>query len=306
MLTIGEIAFIILTLAMVSGFIKKWKLHEYLSLLAVFSFILHVYQNPTSSTECFLVFIFLALTVVTGLKRFKIKKRLRLHIIFSVITFVIVIIHIFPLIWPSKAPALYEEGMKLPEPILKGEMTVEETMLNRRSIRNYLDEDLTLEQLSQLLWAAQGITSEWGGRTAPSAGATYPLEVYVLVRKVDGLEKGIYHYNPGDHSLNSIKSGDYSNQLMRVAVNQEWIRDGSINIIITADFSRTTSTYGERGNRYVYLEAGHSAQNIYLQTAALNLGCVVVGAFDDEGVGNVLSLPENHKPIYLIPVGHPS
>lgn len=307
MLTIGEIAFILLIPTMVTGFMKKRReLHKYLSLLAVFSFLLHVYQNPTSSTQCFLIFIFLFLTVITGFKSFKIKKREELHMIFSVITFIIVIIHVFPLIWSSKAPIIYEEGMKLPEPILKGEMTVEETMLKRRSIRNYLDKDLTLEQLSQLLWAAQGITSEWGGRTAPSAGATYPLEIYVLVRRVEGLEKGIYHYNPGDHSLNSIKYGDYSDDLTREGVSQEWIGEGSINIIMTADFSRTTSTYGERGIRYVYLEAGHSAQNIYLQTTALNLGCVVVGAFNDEGVRNVLSLPEEHKPIYLIPVGYPS
>jgi SagB-type dehydrogenase family enzyme len=163
-----------------------------------------------------------------------------------------------------------------------------------------------LEQLSQILWAAQGITGERGKRAAPSAGMTYPLELYVLVRRVEGLGKGVYRYNPQDHSLELVKSGDYSDKLMRAAVNQEWVKDGSINIIITADFWRTTSTYGERGRRYVYLEAGHAAQNIYLQVTALRLGCVVIGAFSDEDVKNVLSLPENHKPIYLIPVGYPS
>jgi len=307
MLTLGQITFIILVPTIITGFIKRGReLHKYLSLLTVFSFLLHLMQNPASSIQCLLIIIFLLLTVVTGFKSFKIKKRLQYHLIFSVITLIIVIIHVFPLIWPSKAPLVQEGEITLPKPILKGEMTVEETMQKRRSIRDYLDKDLTLEQLSQLLWAAQGITSEWGGRTAPSAGALYPLEVYILVRRVEGLEKGIYHYNPADHSLNLIKSGNYSDDLTREGVSQEWVGSGSINIVMAADFSRTTSTYGERGNRYVYLEAGHAAQNIYLQTTALDLGCVVIGAFNDEGVKNVLSLPENHKPIYLIPVGYPS
>ncbi len=303
---LGRITFILLILTIITGFTKRKKLHENFALLGFFSFLVHLIQNLSFSLECILIIIFFSLTFVTGLKKLKIKNKLKLHKLFAIIVFLLVLIHLFPIFFPIKPPKISGEGIKLPEPRLKGEMTVEETMLKRRSIRNFLDEDLSLEHLSQLLWAAQGITSEWGGRTAPSAGATYPLEVYVLVRRVEGLESGIYHYNPESHTLNSIKSGDYSNELMRAALSQEWVRDGSINLVITADFSRTMSRYGERGRRYVYLEAGHSAQNIYLQATALELGGVVVGAFNDKGVQDVLSIPENHEPIYVIPIGIPS
>jgi SagB-type dehydrogenase family enzyme len=245
---------------------------------------------------------------MTGFKGFRIKKRRELHGIFAMITFILVLVHVLPFILPSKVliPEGTAEGkIKLPEPRLKGEMSLEEAILKRRSIRDYEDEDLSLEQLSQILWAAQGITGEGGKRAAPSAGMTYPLELYVLVRKVEGVEKGVYHYNPQDHSLELVKPGDYSDELMRAAINQRWVRDGSVNIIVTADFWRTMSTYGERGRRYVYLEAGHAAQNVYLQVTALRLGCVVIGAFSDEEVKSVLSLPQNHEPIYVIPIGHP-
>jgi len=305
MLTIGQAAFIVLVLAMITGFLKKKKIHEYFSLLTVFSFLLHLSQKTILSTQCFLISIFLCLTVLTGLKNFKIKKKMKLHIIFSVITLIIVVIHLFPILIPSKVPVVDGGEIKLPEPRLGSETSLEEAILNRRSIRSYKDEDLSLEELSQILWAAQGITSEGGKRAAPSAGMTYPLELYVLVRRVEGLDPGIYQYVPQGHSLNTIKSVEDFDELVQGAVNQE-LKRGGFNIIMTADFSRTTSVYGERGIGYVYLEAGHAAQNIYLQATSLNLGCVVVGAFDDENVKSVLSLPENHKPIYIIPVGIPS
>ena len=305
MLTIGQAGFIVLILAIVSGIMKKKKMHEYFSLLTVFSFLLHFLQKQAFSTQCFLIIIFLFLTTVTGLRRFKIKKKMKLHIIFSVITIIIVIIHVFPIILPSETTVTQEGEIELPEPRLESETSLEEAILKRRSIRSYKDEDMTLEQLSQILWSAQGVTSESGKRTAPSAGMTYPLELYVLVRRVESLTPAIDQYIPEDHSLNTIKTADNFNQLIQGAVNQE-VGRGSINIVISADFSRTTSTYGERGKSFVYLEAGHAAQNIYLQVAALDLGCVVVGAFDEENVKSVLSLPKEHEPIYIIPVGYPS
>lgn len=302
---IERILLILLVLTVISGFLKKKKLHEYLLILTIFSTLLHVLQNPSFSIDCFIVLIFLGLAFLTGLN-IKTKNRLKLHTILGVIALIVVLYHVIPYFYQAKVPAVTEAGIKLPEPRMKGEMSVEEAILKRRSIRNFQDKAISLEQLSQLLWAAQGITDETGKRTVPSAGMTYPLEIYMLVRKVNDVNPGVYQYIPNGHSLKSIKSGDYSSELMKASLNQQSIKDGSINIIITADFSRTTSTYGERGNRYVYLEAGHCAQNIYLQATSLDLGGVVVGAFNDESVQDALSIPENHKPIYLIPIGYPS
>jgi SagB-type dehydrogenase family enzyme len=193
--------------------------------------------------------------------------------------------------------------IKLPDPVLKGSVSVEEAISKRRSIREYRDEPLRLEELGQLLWAAQGITSPKGFRAAPSAGATYPLEIYVSVKErgVIGLPAGIYHYDPFDHSLTLIKEGDHSLEIYRASLNQEWVKEAPICIIIAADFSRTTSRYGARGERYVYMEAGHVGQNIYLQATALDLGTVAVGAFYDDQLRSIIGCEE--APIYIFPVG---
>ncbi len=197
-----------------------------------------------------------------------------------------------------------ERVIALPEPSLIGEMSVEEAIYRRRSVRVYLREPLTLKELGQLLWAAQGITlPEKGFRAAPSAGATYPLVLYVSVRGggVRGLAPGIYLYEPMGHRLYLVKTGDFSEELARAALDQSWVRDAPVCIVITANFERTTSVYGERGVRYVYMEAGHVGQNIYLQATALGLGTVAVGAFYDEEVRRILGCPED--PLYIFPVG---
>ncbi|ACB07692.1 SagB/ThcOx family dehydrogenase [Candidatus Korarchaeum cryptofilum] len=193
--------------------------------------------------------------------------------------------------------------IKLPDPVLKGSISVEEAISKRRSVREYKDEPLRLEELGQLLWAAQGITSPKGFRAAPSAGATYPLEIYVSVKErgVIGLPAGIYHYDPFDHSLTLIKEGDHSLEIYRASLNQEWVKEAPICIIIAADFSRTTSRYGARGERYVYMEAGHVGQNIYLQATVLDLGTVAVGAFYDDQLRSIIGCEE--APIYIFPVG---
>ena len=196
------------------------------------------------------------------------------------------------------------EEVMLPEPKLKGDMSVEEAIAKRRSIRHYKDKPLTLEQLSQLLWAAQGITDEKRKfRAAPSAGATYPFEIYVVVGNVKGLKPGIYHYNPFKHSLTLIKEGDYRKQLQAAALNQQWVGKAAVNIVLVAFYERTTRYYGERGYRYVYMEAGHIGQNIYLQATALGLGTVAVGAFHDEEVAEILGT--GGDPVYIFPVGVP-
>ena len=196
----------------------------------------------------------------------------------------------------------------LPYPRIKGNISLEEALSMRRSIREYKDIPLTLEQLSQLLWAAQGINEvHYGFRTAPSAGATYPLEVYVVVSPngVKGLPAGIYHYNVHRHSLIVMKLGDFRKALTDAALGQTWVYKAPINVVITAIYERTTIRYGERGIRYVHMEVGHVGQNIYLQAVALGLGTVVIGAFHDNVVQEIIGVPKNEHPLYIIPVGVP-
>ncbi|AXI25581.1 nitroreductase [Methanofervidicoccus sp. A16] len=195
--------------------------------------------------------------------------------------------------------------MFLPEPRIYREMSVEEAIFKRRSIREYSEEPLRLEDLSQILWAAQGVTNpNRMFRSAPSAGATYPLEIYVVVKEVEGLEPGVYRYIPIDHSLKLIREGDHSYHLYRACINQKWVLDAKANLIITAVYERTTSIYGERGIRYVHMEAGHVGQNIYLQSTALGVGTVAVGAFYDEYVEEVVGCGPEERALYVFPLGY--
>jgi SagB-type dehydrogenase family enzyme len=192
-------------------------------------------------------------------------------------------------------------NMKLPKPRYKSAMSVEEAILKRRSIRFYQDEALTLEEVSQLLWAAQGQTADWGGRTVPSAGATYPLEIYLVVGNVKGLEHGIYHYISDKHELEKLSNKDVREEIAAAAWRQEFIEKAPIDIIIAANYERTTKQYSRRGIRYVDSEVGHCGQNIYLQCEALGLGTVAIGAFQDGLVINILGIKE--EPVYIMPVG---
>jgi len=153
------------------------------------------------------------------------------------------------------------------------------------------------------LWAAQGITDPRGLRTAPSAGALYPLEVYVVAGDVVDLSAGVYKYDPHNHELLKVLADDIRAELARAALNQAWVKEAAINIVFTAVYERTTVKYGERGVRYVHIEAGHAAQNLCLQATAMDLGIVTVGAFHDEQVKEVLNLPDDEQPLYIIPVG---
>ncbi|HID17861.1 TPA: SagB/ThcOx family dehydrogenase [Candidatus Bathyarchaeota archaeon] len=185
-------------------------------------------------------------------------------------------------------------------------MSVEEAIAKRRSIRRYSKEPLTLQELARILWAAQGITDpKTGFRAAPSAGATYPLEVYVALGDggVAGLEAGIYRYDSLRHKLELCIKGDYRGELASAALEQSWVRSAPVDIVIAAVYERTTRRYGNRGIRYVHMEVGHVGENIYLQATALGLGTVVVGAFDDARVQKILKLPKDQKPLYIIPIG---
>lgn len=188
----------------------------------------------------------------------------------------------------------------LPEPKRRGMMSVEEAIAKRRSIREYLDERLKIEELSQLLWSAQGVNDS-GRRTSPSAGATYPFEIFVLVKNVEGLEKGIFHYDPLEHAIRVVREGDLSKDLQRACLNQRWVGDASANLILVAHYERTTRHYEERGIRYVHMEAGHIGENIYLQATALNLGTVAIGAFYEREVAKIIGT--GGTPLYIFPIG---
>lgn len=195
------------------------------------------------------------------------------------------------------------ETIKLSEPRYVSNTSVEKALFERRSIRSYEDEPLTLRDLSQLLWAAQGITDPRGFRTAPSAGALYPLELYVAAGNVTDLPDGVYKYKPYEHELVKIAEGDKRIELFRAALGQGSIRDGAAVIIFSAVYERTTVKYGERGIRYVHIEVGHAAQNVYLQAVSFNLGTVIVGAFYDDEVKKIMGMRENEEPLCLMPVG---
>jgi SagB-type dehydrogenase family enzyme len=194
--------------------------------------------------------------------------------------------------------------ISLPAPRDTG-TTLEEALRRRRSVRQYGDRPLLLDEVGQLLWACQGVTDRRGFRTAPSAGALYPLEVYVAVGQVQGLSPGVYRYLPENHSLSCLRLGDVRQELSEVALRQPWVAEGAAVFVIAADYSRTTARYGQRGVRYVHIEVGHAAQNLLLQVVALGLAAVPVGAFNDDAVREVLGLPREQEVLYLIPVGEP-
>ncbi len=193
------------------------------------------------------------------------------------------------------------EEIKLPAAQLTGSVSLEKALSARRSVRDYKDSALRLSEVAQLLWAAQGITADWGGRTAPSADATYPLEIYAVVGDVEGLKPGVYHYISGSHSLKKTVEGDLREQLSASALGQRCVAEAPVTVVVTAVFDRTTRRYGERGIRYVHMEVGHVGQNVCLQAKTLGLSTVMIGAFRDEAVKGVLKLKE--APLYLIPVG---
>ncbi len=204
---------------------------------------------------------------------------------------------------PTTPTAMNGNMLKLPPPLFESETSVEEALLTRRSIREYSDESLTLAEISQLLWAAQGITHPAGLRTAPSAGGLYPLEIYLLAGNVAELPAGIYHYKPESHELILIAEGDQRQALCQAALGQSAVQDAAAIIVISAVYERTTVKYGERGVSYVHMEVGSVAQNIYLQAVSLNLGTVFIGAFHDNEVKKVLQMGKDEQPLGLLPVG---
>ena len=200
------------------------------------------------------------------------------------------------------AAKLNAADIVLPKPKLKGTMSIEEALSRRRSVRKYAKGPLTLEQVSQLLWACQGITNKEGYRTSPSAGATFPIEMYIAIGDVEGVEPGLYQYDIIDHALWLKKKGDIRKALDAACLNQRMIAEAPVTLAITAILARTEQRYGGRAARYVCMEAGHIGQSIYLQCEPLGLATCAIGAFDDKQVAKVLGL-KKEEPLYIFPVG---
>jgi SagB-type dehydrogenase family enzyme len=191
--------------------------------------------------------------------------------------------------------------IELPEPSFEGNISIEEALKLRASVRNFSSRNLTREQLAQILWAAQGINRPGTRfRTSPSAGATYPLETYAVT------PEGIFRYIAAEHSMISIREGDHRRELAGAALGQSSVSDAPLSVIFTAEYRRTTNRYGNRGIMYVHMEAGHAAQNVHLQGVAMGLGSVAIGAFEPEKVANIIRTEEDEIAIYIIPVGYPA
>jgi SagB-type dehydrogenase family enzyme len=204
---------------------------------------------------------------------------------------------------PTDSETAPVELVRLPDPNREGGHALASAVARRRSTRHWPAGRLRLEELSQLLWAAQGVTKADGLRAAPSAGAIYPLLLDVVVGEVGSLAGGVYRYHPGEHALEPRGALDERGALSRAAFGQPWVATGAALVAVSANLRRTERRYGARGERYVHFEVGAVAENLYLQAAALGLGTVLVAAFDDDAVGRILNLAHEERPLALMPIG---
>lgn len=198
------------------------------------------------------------------------------------------------------------EAVKLPSPATTGGMPLTEALVARRTVRHFASRPLNLAQVSQLLWEADGISDRRGLRTSPSAGATYPLDLYLVVgeRGVTDLTAGVYHYEGAAQALMPVARADFSNAVARACLNQAWMTEAPVMVVITGEYRRCTARYGERGIRYTHMEAGNVSQNVFLAAEAMGLGAGIVGAFEDKALAQVLKLPPAHEPLLVMPVGY--
>jgi len=207
-------------------------------------------------------------------------------------------------LWSSLAPARSsDQPVPLPRPELHGTMALEQALQQRRSRREFAAAPLALRDVAQVLWAAQGVTDARGLRTAPSAGALAPLEIYLVAGNVSDLPAGVYRYQPAAHTLAAVQAGDLRSQVTASALGQPALREAPATLLIAGVYSRTRQRYGDRAERYVHIEVGHAAQNIYLQCTARGLATVLIGSFDDAALRAALALPPDHAPLALMPFG---
>ncbi len=205
------------------------------------------------------------------------------------------------------------QTINLPAPRHDGGVSIEKAMLERRSVRQYSPDPITLADCSQLLWSAYGITLtlekmpdfvRGGLRTAPSAGARYPLELYLVAWNVSDLPPGIYRYESNGHKLQKIADGDFRDPLAEACLGQDWLKQAAVSIVYSAVFERNTVKYGERGRqRYVCMDLGHSGENVYLQCGSMGMGTCAIGAFTDLRLKQVIGMTKEEEPLYVMPVG---
>jgi SagB-type dehydrogenase family enzyme len=193
--------------------------------------------------------------------------------------------------------------IELPQPRTDSGTSLEQALRQRRCTRSFAAAQLTLAQAAQLLWSAQGITGREGLRSAPSAGALYPLELYLVAASVKDLPAGVYHYRPDEHRLAAHGDTDMHIALAHAALDQPAVMEAAAVVVFTSVHERTMRKYGQRGIQYAHIEVGHAAENLFLQAVALGLHTVVVGAFEDDAASNALELPDNQVPLLLMPVG---
>jgi SagB-type dehydrogenase family enzyme len=198
------------------------------------------------------------------------------------------------------------EAVKLPPAARRGAMSVAEALQARRTVRQFASRPLALAQVGQILWAADGLSDPRGLRTAPSAGATYPLDIYLVAgeRGVSGLAPGLYRYLAPEHALLPTVTGDLRAPVSRASLYQSWMAEAPVMVVIAADYRRCTARYGERGVMYTHMEAGNVSQSVFLMAEALGLGAGIVGAFDDQGLSRALQLPGDQVPLLVMPVGY--
>lgn len=209
------------------------------------------------------------------------------------------------LVWAAATASAAE--ISLPRPSQKGPVSVEEALASRRTVRSYAERPLSLEQTGQLLWSAYGVTGRRMGRalkTAPSAGATYPLDIYLLAGRVEGLEPGAYLYLPREHALRPIREGDRRRAAARAALGQMWAAEAPAAVVIAAVYGRCTAKYGPRGEMYTQVEAGCAAQNLFLQAQALGLEAGIIGALEEAPLRRALGISGPGEPLLLMPLGH--
>jgi SagB-type dehydrogenase family enzyme len=199
------------------------------------------------------------------------------------------------------------ETMKLPLAKTEGMVSVEHAIKQRRTHRSFTKKEVGLNQLSQLLWAAGGITEDNGfKRAAPSGGALYPIDIYVAVgrQRVAELDAGLYRYEPNSHMVTHINQQDLRGQIAGASLFQMWMADAPIQVIIVADYSRSTIKYKNRGIRYAMIEAGHMGQNVFLQAEALGLKAGIVGAFNDKKLIKIMDISPSYEPLLVMPIGY--
>ena len=198
------------------------------------------------------------------------------------------------------------ETIKLPPPAKKGTVSVEEALQNRRSNRRFAARSLDLAQISQLLWAADGINNPQGKRTAPSGRAAYPIDLYLVAgeRGVNGLAPGVYRYLVADHALEPVAKGEFRKAVAQACNSQVWIGEAPAILVITGDIKRSEAKNGDQGTLFTHLEAGFIGQNIFLQAGTLGLGAGVAGGFKDKPLAQALKLPQADIPFLVMPVGH--